>query len=92
MQVSQSNDDVYTDGGCCDLIRTDLFHAGARRVFENLPRVTQCMDVWNSSDWCSDPVSSHSNETIRELTNLTMWMQSFIVSDNSIGKAFFFQN
>jgi len=28
------------------------------------PLLRHCTDVWSSSDWCSDPVSSHTNENI----------------------------
>ena len=39
MQVQQSDNHlqgVYADDGCSDLIRTDLFHAGARRFLREL--------------------------------------------------------
>ena len=63
----------------------------SKSLARTLLRETQRTDVWNSSDWYSNPISSHSNEEIRKfmalaLTQLTMWIQSFLISDNSFGK------
>jgi len=57
----------------------------SKSLARTLPSETQRTDVWSSSDWCSDPISWHSNEKIREfralgLTKLKMWIQPFIVS------------
>jgi len=71
MQVLQSNDhlqSVYTDDGCSDLIRTDLFNAGYRKDLRKFCSVKdKCIDLGNSSNWSSDRISSHSNEKFREI-------------------------
>jgi len=85
MQVLQFNDhlqSVYTDDGCSDLIRTDLFNAGYRRDLRKFCSVKdKCIDLGNSSNWSSDRISSHSNENVVKfkavaLTKLRMWIQS----------------